>query len=270
MTYRELTKKHSDIPKNEINTLICHVCGLTDTQLLSERDSDIPDRLYEELSDGIRRLTDGEPIQYITNKAYFYGLDFHVDPRVLIPRFDTETVTEYCIKNIPQNAVFADICCGSGCIGISILKNRHDLSCIFADISDGALQISRSNSERWGVADRATFITFDALDKSSYDALRGLSAVVSNPPYIRSSVVHTLEKQVLHEPHIALDGGTDGLDFYRAITENCTSCFEKNTHIIYEIGYDQADDICITASKNGLSCRIINDLSGNCRVAVLN
>ncbi len=267
MTYFQLQKQLEHLPKNEVNTLICHAHGITLPQLIMHRENEAESA--DTVLEYAERLEKGEPVQYITNKADFYGLEFFVDNRVLIPRFDTEALVEYCIENIPQDTVFADICCGSGCIGISILKNRPDLSCIFADISDGALQVCRQNAEALGVYKRSSFMSFDALDADCYLRLQNVTTVVSNPPYIRSCVIPTLDKQVLHEPLIALDGGDDGMDLYRAITKHSRSTLECVTHILYEIGYDQEKDITAVACENRYSCRVIRDLSGNCRVAVL-
>ncbi len=267
MTYFQLQNQLKHLPKNEVNVLICHAHGINTAELIARRGDEAPEA--SAVLEYAARLESGEPLQYITGKADFYGLEFFVDSRVLIPRFDTETPVEYCIKNIPENSIFADICCGSGCIGISILKNRPDLSCIFADISVGALQVSKQNAERLGVSDRSRFLSFDALDVRSYAQLESVSTVVSNPPYIRSDVVPTLDRQVLREPVIALDGGGDGMKFYRAITEFSHSTLGNDTHIIYEIGYDQESDITAVARDNGYCCTVIRDLSGNCRVAVL-
>ncbi len=270
MTYLQLSKQYPHLPTNEINTLICHICGLSPAEFLACRGEDISDGHLERITDGIKRLEDGEPIQYITGTAYFYGFEFFVDRRVLIPRFDTETVVEYCISNIPKNSLFADICCGSGCIGLSVLKHRADLKCIFADISTDALDVCTANAKRIGISEKQAVITeFDALDKERYGILKGISAAVSNPPYIASDTVPTLDRQVLYEPVMALDGGSDGLDFYRTVTKNILSCFDGRAHIIYEIGYDQSDALTRIAADNGLRCNISNDLSGNPRMAVL-
>ncbi len=269
MTYAQLKKQLSHLPENEVNTLICHVHGISPSHLLASRDNlaEHSDKVLEYA----RRLDSGEPLQYILNSADFYGFEFYVDRRVLIPRFDTETLVDYCIKNIPQNTVFADICAGSGCIGISVLRHRPDLFCIFADISDSALDVCRINAHKCesGISERAKFIRFDALNAESYSLLGSVKTVVSNPPYIRSDVIPTLDRQVLHEPKLALDGGDDGLDFYRTMTANIRSSLGKDVHIIYEIGYDQAQDLKNIASVNGYGCKILHDISGNCRVAVL-
>ncbi len=233
---------------------------------LNEKVNKIAER---QVLDAYRKLKRDAPIQYIVGKCDFYGMEFYVDKSVLIPRFDTEVVVEHCIKNLPEGICFADLCCGSGCIGLSILKHRPDLKCVFADISRPALHVCRKNAEKFELSDRCNIIRADVTLTETYKKLRGISYIVSNPPYVKTAVVPTLDLRVLSEPYIALDGGADGLDFYRAITANCVNFLGKRTHIIYEIGYDEASDVIKTAKGHGMSCDIIKDLSGNDRVAVL-
>ena len=202
------------------------------------------------------------PEAYLTGKAYFYREEYIVRPGVLIPRPDTERVVEKLVELLPVGGHFTDLCCGSGCIGISALCERTDATAAAYDISDIAIATSRENAEKNGVTERYTLKKGDifALEIEETDI------VVSNPPYIRREVIPTLDPSVKdHEPILALDGGMDGLDFYRAILDN----FSPRECFIFEIGYDQGDDIRALAKERGLSCEVTRDYGGNDRVAVI-
>lgn len=211
-----------------------------------------------------KRLEGGEPLAYIIGEWYFYGETYKVSPDCLIPRPETEHIVDELIKKLPKNGAFADLCTGSGCIAISVLVHRPDLKAIAVDISKKALDIAKINAELNGVSDRLTLIKADIV---SEDPLKGLklNAIASNPPYIRTDVIETLSVQVKHEPVLALDGGCDGLDFYRVIFEKYRANLHDNGFIICEIGYDQGESI-----KSLFSCEILKDYSGNDRIALLN
>ena len=226
--------------------------------------------LHEHFGDGdgylkaVERIESGEPIAYVIGEWYFYGLTFKLNTSCLIPRPDTEHIVEAAINVIQRGGRFADLCTGSGCILISVLKNRADLSGEGYDISEDALSAARENASLNGV--KAAFYRLDVLgaepEKEIYDA------VVSNPPYIKSSVIPTLET-VQREPVAALDGGEDGLIFYREIVRRYKPSLKENGIFIFEIGYDQGEDIKSIARENGLSCEVTKDFGGNDRVAVL-
>lgn len=184
--------------------------GFPEAFSLSQNDADF-------LNDAVRRVTEGEPVQYITGKTDFYGREFAVKPGVLIPRFDTETLVEKTLSLLPQNGRFADLCCGSGCIGITILAERNDSTGFFADISSTALEMTTKNAENHGVETRAEIKEADVL-KPCNEGFFDL--ILSNPPYIPSAEIKALSKEVKNEPSLALDGGEDGLNFYRAILKN--------------------------------------------------
>lgn len=216
----------------------------------------------EALEAAKKRLDAGEPIEYITGKAYFYREEYDVSPAVLIPRPDTERVVERLVALLPEGGHFADLCSGSGCIGISALCERRDCTACAYDISEAAVEIAAKNAEKLGVSERYTVKAADITDMSD-DAF---DIIVSNPPYIESGVIPTLDRSVRdYEPHIALDGGADGLDFYRAILDG----YRPRVCYIFEIGYDQAHAICALAYERGLSCEVTKDYGGNDRVAVI-
>ena len=219
-----------------------------------------------ELKEALNRRAKREPLQYIIGSVGFYREEYKVTPDCLIPRSDTEILVDYAVKNIPAGERFADLCCGSGCIGISTLKNTEDTTCDSYDVSDGALALTRENAELNGVADRLTARKKDLLQE---DIGGEYFAILSNPPYIPREVYKGLDKEIFSEPEIAFVGGEDGLVFYEALTKKCRNSIKTGGFIAYEIGYDQAVSLKAIAEKNGFDCQIIKDYSGLDRVAVL-
>ncbi len=226
--------------------------------LLREKFSD--DETYNK---ALERLANGEPFAYVLGEWYFYDETYRVSPDCLIPRPETEHLVEWLIKNLPQNGVFADLCTGSGCIAISTLAHRKDLTAVAVDISENALEIAKLNAVLNGVSDRISFVQADILN-DEFLLERKFHVIVSNPPYIRSDVIDTLSVQVKNEPRIALDGGNDGLDFYRVIFSKYVNNVRRNGAVICEIGYDQGQ-----ALRQLFGCQIMRDYSGNDRIALL-
>lgn len=221
-----------------------------------------------ERNDAYRRLGAREPLAYILGEWYFYGETYRVTPDVLIPRSDTEILVETAIKRIPRGSVFADLCTGSGCIAVSVLCHRPDLTAIAVDISDSALRIAQENAVINGVDKRVKFISGDITSDSFAESLinsRKFDALLSNPPYIMSGVIGKLESEVLAEPLIALDGGNDGLRFYRALKHLRNNILKSGGITLLEIGYDQAESIL------RLFCggEILKDYGGNNRVFII-
>lgn len=224
----------------------------------------------EALDRAKQRVVNGEPLAYVLGEWFFYGLAFKLNDACLIPRPDTEHIVDKAIELIPKNTVIADLCTGSGCIAISILKHRADLTCVAVDISEKALAAAKENARANGVSERVRFVCADLLTDSPTEILgeQKLGAVVSNPPYICTDVIPSLET-VRHEPIAALDGGDDGLAFYRALTKDYKHSLDVNGVIIFEIGYDQARSIKKIADGEGFSCSVFKDYGQNDRVAVL-
>ena len=216
----------------------------------------------------VERVENGEPLAYVLGEWYFYGLTFKLNGDCLIPRPDTEHVAEKAIELIPQGGRFIDLCSGSGCIGISILYNRPDAVGDALEISPEAYAVSVENGEACGVSERYHPVCgdiFEYLPKGKYDC------VISNPPYIRSAVIPTLDTSVKDfEPIRALDGGESGMDFYRFILNKYREHLTDGGCFIFEIGYDQREDITALANELGYGyCRVIKDYGGNDRVAVI-
>lgn len=190
----------------------------------------------------IKKLCQGIPIQHITNRQEFMKMTFYVDENVLIPRQDTEILVEEVIKIAKKiNArKILDLCTGSGAIAISLAKYIDKSNITAVDISDKALNVAKLNAKNNEVEDRITFVESDLfknLKKEKYDI------IVSNPPYIKKEVLKKLDKEVQKEPKLALDGGYDGLDFYRKIIKNADEYLKFNGYLCFEIGYDQKEDV---------------------------
>ncbi len=209
------------------------------------------------------------PFAYILGDADFYRERYKVSPDVLVPRQDTEILVDFAVKNLSDGARFMDICTGSGCVAISTLKNTKNTTAVAVDISDAALRIADENRVDI-LGDRASDLNLVLADALEYSTDELFDAILSNPPYISENVYQTLQKEVKHEPKIALvGGGDDGGDFYRSLTHKYKHNLKPGGFIAYEIGYDQADLLRKIAEREDMSCLVIKDLSGNDRVAVL-
>ena len=202
------------------------------------------------------------PLQQILGSQEFMGLDFFVNEHVLIPRQDTETLVEEALKKIRPGMQILDMCTGSGCILISLEHYRKGIRAVGADISDEALQVAKRNAESLN-AD-VTFLKSDLFEQVAerYDL------IVSNPPYIRTKAIEELEEEVrLHDPMIALDGKEDGLYFYRKITEKSREHLKQGGCLLFEIGYDQGEDVAKMMEKAGFTeVTVKKDLAGLDRV----
>ena len=226
----------------------------------------------EELLTAAKRRIAREPLQYIVGEVAFYRELYRVTPDCLIPRADTEILVDTAVKRMPSGARFLDLCCGSGCVGISTLKSTEGTRCTFADISEGAIALTLENAERNGVPDRCRTVRADLLSEESVPAVtedERFDVILSNPPYVKSSVYKTLDSEIFAEPEIAFVGGEDGADFYRTLTPLYLPYLKEGGFIAYEIGYDQREIITEIARENGCCAEIIKDYSGLDRVAVL-
>ena len=273
MTYRELCGKLRDAGiedyKTESMILITALFGVTDAYVVAN-----PLRDYggKELLSATQRRKKGEPLQYITGKWQFMGLDFFVSPDCLIPRQDTEILVEKAIKKAKDGYVAADFCTGSGCIGISLLKFCPNIkSMLFADISKGALDMAKKNVYAHGVEEKSVFLQADVI---KYLPDRKFDMILSNPPYIPTKDIENLSKEVKSEPRVALDGGEDGLDIIKRLAFDYTAFLKDGGSMFIEFGYDQGakmDKLLSEAKLCGLisSYEIVKDYGGNDRLAVI-
>ena len=219
----------------------------------------------------IEKLLENNPIEYITNKKEFMNLELYVNQDVLIPRQDTEILVEEVInilQNIKaENIQILDMCTGSGAIAIALAKNVEKCIVDAADISSGALEVVRKNVVKNQVEDKINIINSDLFSKVPN---KKYNLIVSNPPYIERNVIENLDKQVQKEPIIALDGGEDGLDFYKKIINEASSYLESNGYLCFEIGYNQKNEVQNLLSNSGkyqnIYCK--KDLCGNDRVII--
>lgn len=264
MKYDEIAKILADAgvqnARFEAAILIEELCG---ERVCESREYD--DVLFEA---ALEKRASGYPLQYIIGKWWFARSEFEVDENCLIPRPDTECVVEEAVKLLPQNASFVDLCTGSGCIAVSIADLRPDTRGVAVDLYPKTLDIAKRNARRNNVADRLDFVLGDVLSGEVLGEEK-FSAIISNPPYIRRGEIDSLSREVSYEPRAALDGGEDGLVFYRAIVGKYQKNLDTGGRFILEIGYDQAEDIRAIAEENGFSCNVKKDLGGNYRVAVL-
>ena len=210
-----------------------------------------------------------EPLEYILGKAWFYGICFDVTDGCLIPQADTEIVCEKLISKLKSGARFADICTGSGCIALAALANTKNTVAIGYDISDSALSVAKGNAEKLGLASRFLAQKADVFAPDFLEQEEPFDVIVSNPPYIETDVIETLSPEVRHEPHIALDGGKDGLDFYRRLLEVCPRHIKKGGALLMEIGYDQREALTALCRALGFSCEFYRDFGGNDRVCAV-
>ena len=193
------------------------------------------------ISSVFKRRIKGEPIQYILGESEFMGLPFKVTPDVLIPRPETEILVETVLKYEPKRIL--ELGTGSGCIAISLARFIPAATVVALDISQRTLDIAVENAGLNGVSDKIEFKLLDLLagDRGLHEVgLRNFDLIVSNPPYIRSSEIEGLAPEIQFEPRVALDGGEDGLDFYRKIIKNATLYLTKNGYLILEMGFGQS------------------------------
>ncbi len=217
------------------------------------------------IRENIKRLISGEPASYIVGHREFMSLDFKVNSSTLIPRADTEILIEELIKIYQgKNPFIFEIGTGSGCIPVSLAYYIKDARLLSCDISEKALETAKENAKNNGVDDRIAFIKHNIL--SGFPPLEETpDCIVSNPPYIESNVIETLDKNVRNfEPLSALDGGVDGLDFYRSIIKE--NPLKKGGVLAFEIGYNQGESVSDLMKSDYTDIRIIKDLGGNDRV----
>lgn len=200
-----------------------------------------------------RRLS-GEPMAYVIGEWDFCGLTLTITPDVLIPRTDTEVLAQQAMdfaEALGEGARVLDLCTGSGCVGLAVAAACPNVRVILADVSEPALRVCKGNIQRSGLTARAAVVAADALEPP-HPGLRGFDLIVCNPPYIRRGELGELDPSVRDfEPELALDGGEDGLDFYRAIAKHWGAALRPGGKLMLEVGYDQASAVEIILSLNG-------------------
>lgn len=274
MSYREILQYGEDFLKkeaiseykNDAFILLEYVFNITRTWYFIHKEEKADIKNIENYKKCLKRRSEKIPVQYITGIQEFMGYSFHVDERVLIPRQDTEVVVETAINLLKdyRNPDILDMCTGSGCIAISMNKLIHDSKVVAADISSGALEVAKKNNINLN-AD-VSFVESDLF--SNLDNNMKFHMIISNPPYIPTKDIEALMPEVkLHEPNLALDGKDDGLIFYKKICNKASEYIIPQGILIFEIGYDQGNDVAAIMDNNGFNhIKIKKDLAGLDRI----
>ena len=254
--------------------ILCYMLKKDKQYLIIHMNEELEESIYNEFIENINKIVRGIPLQYITNKQEFMNLEIYVDENVLIPQPDTEILVESVLEicnNIKKNTKIKilDLCTGSGAIAIALnyelnKRNIHT-EIIASDISDNALRVAKKNNVKNNT--KVKFIhsdLFENIKDNDFDI------IVSNPPYIKKDVIPTLSKQVRNEPIIALDGGNDGLDFYKKIIEQARKYIKNEGYLCLEIGYDQKIEVLTLLNKfeEYRKTKTIKDLSNNDRCII--
>ncbi len=275
MTLQDITARLAaagiEDARREAQLLAEHFCALSPLALRQTANAPLPDP-EGALSRAVEQRAERFPLQYILGTWGFWRQEYEVSPDCLIPRPDTELLVDYAARKLPRGGRFIDLCTGSGCIAISLLCERPDLSAVAVDLFDATLSLAERNARRNGVGeDRLTLIRGDVLDGAFMHELGKFDAILSNPPYITPAVIDTLAPELAFEPRAALDGGEDGLIFYRRMIlgSDYRSALKAGGCFIFEMGYDQGDALRALAAEAGDTCTVHRDLGGQERMAVL-
>ncbi len=245
-----------DVPERELTFLL-------------HSEKEISDEAQKTAALLLERRKKREPLEYILGYAWFYGYRFGVSADCLIPQADTEIVCERVISRLKNGGCFADICTGSGCIALAALLETKETTAIGYDISKGALAIAMKNAEAFGISHRFEALQADVFASDFLEGAGKFDLIVSNPPYIETAVIETLSPEVQNEPHIALDGGADGLAFYRRLLEICPSHIKKGGVLLMEIGYNQRNALASLCEAKDFSHEFYRDFGGNDRVCAV-
>lgn len=285
LTMGEKQLMDSDIADatRDCKILYCYMMDIPFSKIILEYQEVLQDRLCDKYFELIDRRSKGEPVQYIMGSQEFMGLEFIVNENVLIPRQDTETLVEDALEIINTGTLrgedmdvkrkewdILDLCTGSGAIGVSLARIANKVNVTCSDISEGAIKVAKENAQKHGVAKSVKFEQGDLLKPfSKHFRKQKFDMIISNPPYIKSSIIPTLQKEVCeHEPLSALDGGESGLDFYERIVSGVGSHLRKSGVLLLEIGHDQGEAVSGLLSRNGefTSIRVLKDLANRDRI----
>lgn len=266
-TTQRFTEAGISSARLEAQLLLAHVLSCTRVQLYTSFDKPLAEPELARYRDLIKRRLAGEPVAYLLGEQELWGLPFHVDENVLVPRPDTETVIEVARslradREAPCRVL--DLCTGSGAIAVSLATELPAARVIATELSPAAAQIARRNAERNGVGDRVEIREGDLFAPVAGESF---DLIVSNPPYIASAVIPTLSAEVRREPRMALDGGADGLVFYDRIAREAPAHLAAGGALVLEHGYDQADAVAARLAAAGFAqITLVHDLGKNPRV----
>ena len=253
---RKAFSEHEDMHTASLyaRNLLCHVTGKTPEKVIADGREPASEDAVQAMWQAVNRVLVGEPLAYVLGQWDFYGLKLHVNSHVLIPRDDTCAVAELAIRQglfLPESPRILDLCTGSGCIGLALASQIKDARVTLADISPDALQVAKKNVTDLKLTGRVACYQADALGEP--EAFLGqFHMIVSNPPYITTQEMMELPGSVRdYEPHLALHGGDDGLDFYRAIAKNYRKALKPDGYLCFEFGMGQGDAVCQILQENG-------------------
>ncbi len=272
MTYYQLTERLRaagiENAAAEARMLALHFTRADEITLRTEPDASLLDP-EGALESALSRRERREPLQYILGTWFFWRQEYEVSPDCLVPRPDTEILIEQALSRLPHGGRFLDLCTGSGCIAISLLCERPDAQAVAIELSPPTLEIARRNAAKNGVGhDRLTLMQGDVLTADFLSSLGSFDLILSNPPYVPTCDLATLPPETQREPRLALDGGEDGLLFYRRMLEpDYRTALRSDGSFLFEIGYDQGDALRALSAERGLSCHIFKDYGSNDRVA---
>lgn len=253
----------------EARELVCYAAGKTREELARDARLYVPQSVEQRVQELLRRRLAGEPVAYLTGEWEFYGLPLDIDQRVLIPRTDTEVLASEAIAYLQtlDTPRVLDLCAGSGCVGLAIATHVPQCHAVLGELDEGALRICRQNVRRCGLTTRVMPYRVDALQKPPAQ-LGEFTCIVCNPPYIPDGDIAALDVSVReYEPHLALRGGEDGLDFYRAVCQKWRDCLCTGGRLYFEVGIGQADEVLRIMRKVGFGAlEIVADTAGIPRV----
>lgn len=258
---------------NEAKTILCYAAKLSQAELITKAKEKLSENEYAEYKSKIEERLESKPLQYVIGSQDFFGRVFNVNSSVLIPRLDSEILVEKCIDIIKTNgmdcAEILEMCTGSGAIGITLASEFPNSLITMTDASEDALEVAKENAQNNRVTGQCSFSKGDMFEavpaNTTYDML------VCNPPYIKTAEIYTLLPEVKeYEPRMALDGGVDGLNFYRIIAREAAKYINQEGYIVLEIGNKQAEDVCALLTQAGefKDIQVYKDLAKNDRVVV--
>ena len=247
-------------PETDGALLLSSLCGKPPLFLRLDTDTELDPAILESFRALESRRLSREPLQYIMEETPFCGRLFHVDPRVLIPRPETELLCAWALEQLPpaSDAAVLDLCCGSGCIGLTLAAERPSVRLTLSDLSPDALDVARLNADRLGLS-----VSLRCADLAAGLSAASFDCVLSNPPYIPSGDCPALQPEVLREPSMALDGGPDGLSFYRRIASESAVVLKERGFLLMELGDGEADPVQALLRAAGFeNIRVRKDLRG--------
>ena len=266
-TKQYFSAKGVDNPRLDAEVLLSHVLGKDRMYLYVHFDQPLEKAELAIFREMVKKRAQRIPVAYIIGQKEFMGLTFTVSPSVLVPRPDTEFLVEKALMLAPATADILDIGTGSGAIIISLLVKLPEARGTGVDLSAEALKVAGENAEKHQVTDRLALIQSDLLN---HVAGQTFDLIVSNPPYIAAQDMRVLQAEVRREPRMALFGGADGLDFYRRILRSARPCLRAQSHLIFEVGIHQAQEVAAVGKENGYKLEeIVKDYAGIERVVVL-